>query len=559
MNYQLSRIICACVLAVVLFSCSKGKDSSDGPPAQFQPITFKFGSDSTAITIDNAVQTLKNMPRGVDAKQLAASAVLPVGYSITPAPGSAQDYTKGVTYTVTNSNGKTYTVQITIPSYDAVTNPYGIYTPKQLSDIRKGLTDSYVLMNDIQLPDLTAANAASTTGISDYKDYGWYSIGATYVNGGHVIFRGSVDGQNHVIKNLTSIYRPNSAPLPAGIDAGRNGKSTDGIFGNAIAATFKNIGIQLSSTGLKDLDINNEGYGYVASLVGLADSSTISNCYVTGNTNIAGGQYTGALIGGVRNSSVTKCYANLTPAIGSYAVSSSSNAGGLIGTAYNNTITDCYASASIISSVDVGGLIGISNTCTIKTCYATGNVAEFPMNTTQSLTASNNLGGLIGTLSSAAPATSTVQNCYALGAVTGANGTNSDFHKSSRIGGLVGQISSVSGPITVTNSYAAGAVSRAWTSATAPFLIGGLVGTTPNGVFITSAVCTNYWDKTATGQANLGGGNATFAQDNGFTANGKTAAEMKTTATYSNWDFSAVWNATSGTNNGYPFLRTVIK
>src|SRR4029079_11417141 len=108
-----------------------------------------------------------NMPRGVDAKQLAASAVLPAGYSITPAPGSAQDYTKGVTYTVTNSNGKTYTVQITIPSYDAVTNPYGIYTPKQLSDIRKGLTDSYVLMNDIQLPDLTAANAASTTGISD--------------------------------------------------------------------------------------------------------------------------------------------------------------------------------------------------------------------------------------------------------------------------------------------------------------------------------------------------------------------------------------------------------
>ena len=39
-------------------------------PAQFQPITFKFGPDSTAITIDNAVQTIKNMPRGGDAKQL---------------------------------------------------------------------------------------------------------------------------------------------------------------------------------------------------------------------------------------------------------------------------------------------------------------------------------------------------------------------------------------------------------------------------------------------------------------------------------------------------------
>ena len=559
MNYQLPRIICASLFAVVLFSCSKGKDSNDGPPAQFQPITFKFGADSTAITIDNAVQTLKNMPRGVDAKQLAVSAILPAGYSISPAPATAQDYTKGVTYTVTNSNGKTYTVQITIPAYDAVSNPYGVYTPKHLSDIRKGLTDSYVLMNDIQLPDLNAANAASTTGISDYKDYGWYSIGATYVNGGHVIFRGSLDGQNHVIKNFTSIYRPNSAPLPNGVDAGHNGKSTDGIFGNANGASFKNIGIQLSSAGLKDVDVSNESYGYVGALVGKADSSTISNCYVTGTTNVIGGQYTGGLIGGVGNSTVTKCYTNLTPAIGSYAVSSSSTGGGLIGTAYNNTISDCYASASVISSVDIGGLIGFANTCTVKTCYSTGNVAEFPMNTTQSLIASNNLGGLIGTLSSAAPATSLVQNCYGLGSVTGANGTNSSFHTGSRIGGLVGQISVVSGPVTVTNCYAAGAVSRVWTSATAPFLIGGLVGTTPNGVFITSAVCTNYWDKTTTGQANLGGGNATFAQDNGFTANGKTAAEMKTTSTYSNWDFSAVWNAASGTNNGYPWLRTVIK
>ena len=32
-------------------------------------------------------------------------------------------------------------------------------------------------------------------------------LDATYVNGGHVIFRGSLDGQNHVIKNFTSIYQ----------------------------------------------------------------------------------------------------------------------------------------------------------------------------------------------------------------------------------------------------------------------------------------------------------------------------------------------------------------
>jgi hypothetical protein len=111
----------------------------------------------------------------------------------------------------------------------------------------------------------------------------------------------------------------------------------------------------------------------------------------------------------------------------------------------------------------------------------------------------------------------------------------------------------------VTNCYAAGAVSRVWTNGTAPFLIGALVGNTPNGVFITSGVGTNYWDKTTTGQTNLGGGNATFAQDNGFTANGKTTAEMKTQATYTNWDFASIWNIAAGTNNSYPYLRTVIK
>jgi hypothetical protein len=61
-------------------------------------------------------------------------------------------------------------------------------------------------------------------GISDYGQYGWYSIGSRYVDGGHVIFRGSLDGQNHVIKNFTSTYRPSNNPLPAGIDPGRYAK-----------------------------------------------------------------------------------------------------------------------------------------------------------------------------------------------------------------------------------------------------------------------------------------------------------------------------------------------
>ena len=180
-----------------------------------------------------------------------------------------------------------------------------------------------------------------------------------------------------------------------------------------------------------------------------------------------------------------------------------------------------------MASVNVGGLIGIINTTSVKTSYASGNVAETPINAVVSLTATNSLGGLIGSVTSISPASSIIQNSYATGAVAGANGSNTSFHQATRIGGLIGQINSTSGPVSVTFSYASGAVSRVHTSATVPYLIGGLVGTTNNNVFISSSNCTNYWDKEKTGQTTLGGGNGALSTDNAFTANGKTTAEMK--------------------------------
>ncbi|HEX6181742.1 MAG TPA: GLUG motif-containing protein [Chitinophagaceae bacterium] len=325
MKYTLSLAISGLLFITAITSCKKG---NDGPgTTEFQAITFKFGTDSVSINIDNAVKEVKNMPRGYDVTQLGASAILPNGYSISPDAATTKDYTKGVTYTVTTNQGSTYTVKITAPAYDAVTNPYGIYNAKQLSDIRKGLNDSYVLMNDIQLPDMTASNAATTTGISDYKDHGWYSIGSRYVNGGNVIFRGTLDGQNHVIKNYTTKYRSIGDPLPAGIDAGHDGKSTDGMFGYATKATFKNIGIQLAPAGLI-ASSSDDGYGDVGGLVGMADSCIITNCFVTGNSNIAADQNVGGLVGKSWYSTISKSYASLTSASGNYVITSQSDGGG---------------------------------------------------------------------------------------------------------------------------------------------------------------------------------------------------------------------------------------
>jgi len=541
-------------LASTLGMVGCNKKSDDPIPATFEPVTFKFGSESTAVTISNPSQQVKNLPRSCDVTNMAASVALPAGYSITPDPSALKDYTKGVTFTITNAGGGTYTVQIFAPAYHSVDNPYGIYNVKQLSDIRFGLNDSYVLMNDIVMPELSAANAAATTGISDYAGHGWFSIGATYVNGGHVIFRGSLDGQNHTIKNFVSIYRGNN-PNPDGIDPARNGKNTDGLFGYAIGATFKNIHIQPGTAGIADFTPDG-AYGNVGALVGLADSSNISNCRVTGTSLITGGQYTGGLIGKAMNSQVAKCYVTLTPATGSYALITGGDGGGLIGSVFGSQVSDSYASGSLMGAGTIGGLIGSANTTNVNSCFASVAVTETPFNTAASLIAPNSLGGLIGLVTS--NTATVIQNCYATGSVSGANGTNTDFHKGTRIGGLIGSIGN-SPVLKVNFCYANGAVSRIWTNASSPFLIGGLVGTTANNVFITSSLCTSYWDKSTTGQDFLGGGNASLAPDNGHTANAESTADMKLASTYVNWDFSAIWVISAGTNNGYPTLRSINK
>ena len=536
------------LVLIGMVSCKKSDDIPQ--PVEHKAITFKFGHDATSILIDKDSQVVKNLPRTVDVTQLIAFAEMPTGYTISPEPGTAKDYTIGVTYTITNEKGQKYTKKIVAPAYDSINNPYGVYTAKHLNDIRNGLNKSYVLMNDIELPDMTAANAAEKTGISDYGTKGWYSIGSTFVNGGNVVFRGTLDGQNHVIRNFTSSYR---TQLPDGIDANRNGKAFDGLFGYAARATFKNIGIEIAPAGINDVASDGSAYG-VGGLIGLADTCTVINCFVKGAAAIKGGQYVGGLIGRARFSSISKSYSALTPAAGTFGVNGS-EAGGLIGSLANSEVEESYSTSSVIGSGNLGGLVGSLNTSNIKTSYASGNVTEVAVNANPGFTPSNCLGGLVGSATAASTSKSNIENSYATGSVTGANGAYTSFHRNSRIGGLIGVISS-SVPVTIANCYAAGQVSRVISNAAAPFYIGGLVGSTPNNILIKNSICTNYWDKEKTGQNTLGGGNSTTAADNSFTANGKTSAEMKTAAVFVNWDFAAIWNVSATTNNGYPYLRS---
>jgi hypothetical protein len=556
MTLKKLRLVSLLGLSALAFACSKKQDAAPVPtpaPSPLLPIAvqFKFGPGASPITIDSTNKVLRNLPAGCNVQKLAAAAVLPSGFTISPDPSTVQDYTKGVNFTVAGSQGS-YTIKLTALPYDSVGNPYGIYTVMDLSNVRHYLNGYFLLMNDIQLPSMSDPNAVSATGIADYSTNGWYCIGSQYVNGGNIIFRGSLDGQNHSITNLSIAYRSSSLSIPAGLDTvTHNGKGNDGLFGFAIGARFKNIGVQLAG-GIVGMS-TSEADGGVGALVGRADTCTFTNCNVTGSGSISGGSDVGGLIGRLHVGTITKCYAAITHAPGNFAIV---NGGGLIGSVYLTSVTSCYSSCDVTGSYTLGGLIGSVSSTAVQSSYASGSVVEAPSNG-GSLVPANSLGGLIGTVTSAAPYSTILNNCYAVGSVTGATSGSASYLASSYLGGLTGNINPSASKVTVTNCYAAGAITRTFNSvdATTP-LTGGLVGNTFNGVFVPAGgSCSNYWDRQATLQTILGGGNASIAQDNGITANGMTTTQMKTQATYTGWDFTSTWSIDPSKNNGYPVLR----
>jgi uncharacterized protein YprB with RNaseH-like and TPR domain len=65
-----------------------------------------------------------------------------------------------------------------------------------------------------------------------------------------------------------------------------------------------------------------------------------------------------------------------------------------------------------------------------------------------------------------------------------------------------------------------------------------------NPTFISGTITSCFWDTETSGLATSDGGTA------------KTTLEMKTAATYTNWDFSMIWSITPLLNSGYPDFTT---
>ncbi len=229
--------------------------------------------------------------------------------------------------------------------------------------------DCFILINDINLADYNFIEAV---------------LSLTY-------FKGTFDGNDHVISNVTIIG--------------------DTTAGNIFTGFFRNItasGI-VKNLGLENINVIGSmetlGDFYVGSLAGRFTSGTITGCYATGT--VTGRMWIGGLVGYCSSSTaITNCYTNVM-------VSGLSRVGGLVGYDEGN-ITNCYSTGAVGSSnTNAGGLVGEKYYGDIVGCYATGPV-----------TGNNLVGGLVGKNFGGF-----IINCYAAGSVSGVE----------KVGGLVGE------------------------------------------------------------------------------------------------------------------------
>src|SRR6218665_2200296 len=293
------------------------------------PLTVPAVGETVALT--NAPRTIFSALAAVKVTlTVAAHATVKIGNEAFISGGTA-NFTAPVTFTVTAQDGvtvRTYTAAIT--PYNADTNPYGIYTPAHLNDVRNGLHDSYKMMNDITRPD---QNAAGDIGISDYAEHGWLPIGGREFG---VTFMGKFDGGNFSINNFY-------------INRDKSGESI-GLFGE-LKGTVRNLGI----TGRP-----------VAPAV-------------------TGGRYVGALAGQVTiGGLVTNCYAHVT--VRSVIEYYEAFAGGLIGlmTGAGTSVSNSYSSGDVsgnltgsdfVEGLNIGGLVGLTGTgAALSNCFSTGNI-----------------------------------------------------------------------------------------------------------------------------------------------------------------------------------------
>ncbi|MDD3489514.1 MAG: T9SS type A sorting domain-containing protein [Paludibacter sp.] len=215
-----------------------------------------------------------------------------------------------------------------------------IRTAEDLVNIKNDLMADYVLRAHIDL-----------SSIAD-----WNPIGTASAP-----FKGSLDGNGYVIRNLKS---------------SRSTTNLIGMFGVAQDAVFKNIALE---------NVNLVGNQDVGGIVGKGIGVTITKSYVTGV--LEGNDHVGSIAGGIYGGATTNianCYSPATVKTRNY------QAGGLLGVASSTNLSNSYFSGTVTSTAatlgwthNAGGLVGLVedanvfiNACVSGASSVTGGTAN---------------------------------------------------------------------------------------------------------------------------------------------------------------------------------------
>lgn len=271
------------------------------------------------------------------------------------APAAAGDYTISFTAKEGNSGGYAGTTTRTFCVMDGENLDGYVFKTEG-----EGESKVYLINDERDLERLAAyVNSGHDATGKTFKQNADITLTAAhtsigrYFEGTYKYFKGTYDGNNKTISNLT-VNAPNS--------------NYQGLFGYTSKAVIKNVTLA---------NCNITGKQCTGGIVGYASTSTaIENCHVNGNISATESDASehGGIVGSATATSITNC--TVTGTISTSV--SNDNYGGIVGAAnYDVVITSCENAAKISGDGQKhGGIVGRDNNGSnkFKYCLNTGVV-----------------------------------------------------------------------------------------------------------------------------------------------------------------------------------------
>ena len=270
-------------------------------------------------------------------------------------PAAVGDYTISFTAKEGNSGGYAGTTKRTFSVMKGENLDGYVFDTED-----EGESKVYLINNERDLERLAAyVNSGHDATGKTFKQNANFALTAAhtsiggYFEGNSRYFKGTYDGNNKTISNLT-VNAPNS--------------NYQGLFGyTSNNAVIKNVTLT---------NCNITGKQNTGGIVGYAINTTIENCHVSGNicaTASDAGEH-GGIVGSATATSITNC--TVTGTISTSV--SNGNYGGIVGVAnYDVVITSCENAANISGDgLRHGGIVGRDNSSSnkFKYCLNTGEV-----------------------------------------------------------------------------------------------------------------------------------------------------------------------------------------